>query len=182
LSQWLRLRPENEEAVALPLQNSTLVNELIQIRVAREFGFRDNAGCRLIRAAPSLYADVKIRYDEEEALECKANFTAGATDENGQLLLPACALMAALPPYRAFNRSRAGEELVVDSIAPDVRLTRLLFPTHGDEEDSSSSCLSLCGPLKAPAGLVSTPMRLHSLARDAGRAGKLCVVAAGSFT
>ncbi len=99
--------------------------------------------------------------------------------------------MAALSPYRAFNRSRAGSELVVGDIAPDVSLTRLVFPAHSEEERGESAQTQdatqlplkpLRGPLKVPAGVVSMPQRMHSLAREAGRVGKLCVVAAGSFT
>ncbi len=197
------MRPENEKAVALPRQNSVLVNELIQIRVAREYGFGDEAGCRLIRAAPSLY-DLPNLTAAKQVTEAEAL---------GGCRTGACALMAALPPYRAFNRSRAGSDLVVGMNAPEVDVIGLTFATrcgsnggNGGAEDflEQDDCnniddegggsmstrpghalhgqLALRGPLAPAINVVPKRQRLLDLAREVGAEGRLCVVVAGSFT
>ena len=151
--------------------DSVRVNELIQLRVAREFGFRPEVGMNLLRAAPQIYGSTQ---DPDTSIICdkgKENHsdpkTQGSTRKQGNAVeeeqRTKAQLMDLIPHYRLFNRSRKGH-LTVGGSAPDVKLARL----------------------PAPGAVVqSLPVEwchLADLTQSAAAVGKMLVVVAGSFT
>ena len=178
--KWLRLRPQVQDAVSWPGMNGTRMNALIQVRVAREFGFTKTEGLQLIRQAPLLYgvgvADDGNHNDDHNGA-AKRGAIADEEEKQSDEREQKVQLMAQVPHYRVFNRSRRGSHLTVGARAPEVQLALLPLFWRSVRENLPSSSSSSSSLLASQKRFL-----ISDFAAAAGRAGRVLVVVAGSIT